>query len=165
MTPTNPPQSPAVALTDELIHDLASYWVYIRPGNESQQYDELRDFARAVELACHGNADEALEIDTSDCDDCCGKGWNWEEQQVAERATDTQTFKIECQTCCGRGYVGPDADRRAALASRTAQRAEAERIHVEGPVNPGEEHPRYRLRKPGETLEHYRIAMGWDKQP
>lgn len=39
-----------------------------------------------------------------------------------------------------------------------------EEIWVEGPVNPGEARLRYRCRKPGESLEHYRIAMGWDKQ-
>ena len=40
-----------------------------------------------------------------------------------------------------------------------------ERIPVEGPVNPGEMQLRYRLRKPGESVKNYRIAMGWDKQP
>lgn len=59
---------------------------------------------------------------------------------------------------------------RAALAavSHAAESAtpspEPAPIPVEGPVNPGETHLRYRLRKPGESLEHYRIAMGWDKQ-
>lgn len=54
---------------------------------------------------------------------------------------------------------------RAALDATGAAPAPAVgAIRVEGPVNPGHPRPRYRLRKPSESLEHYRIAMGWDKQ-
>lgn len=102
-----------VALTDDQIDSLSTYWVYIRSGRESEQYEELREFARAIEMAARGDIHGALEMDTSECDDCAGKGWNWEHQQVAERLSDTQEFKIDCPTCSGRGYVGPDATRRA----------------------------------------------------
>ncbi len=52
------------------------------------------------------------------------------------------------------------------MARAVAPTADApERIRVEGPVNPGEKHLRYRLRRPSESLEAYRIAMGWDAQP
>ena len=36
-------------LTPERIDAAASEWVYIRSGRESEQYAELRDFARAIE--------------------------------------------------------------------------------------------------------------------
>lgn len=62
--------------------------------------------------------------------------------------------------------TGDNFDRATAiLAAAKGSTSETRHIAVEGPVNPGETHPRYRLRKPGETLEHYRIAMGWDKLP
>ena len=39
-----------------------------------------------------------------ECEDCCGKGWNWEEQQVGERKSDVQTIKTHCDKCEGTGY-------------------------------------------------------------
>jgi DnaJ-class molecular chaperone len=39
-----------------------------------------------------------------ECDRCLGKGWNWEDHQVAERKSDIQTFKVECSKCDGTGY-------------------------------------------------------------
>lgn len=62
-------------------------------------------------------SDLLMELDTSECSECCGKGWNWEDHQVAERKSDTQTFKVECPACYGIGFVGPDAERRAAILS------------------------------------------------
>jgi hypothetical protein len=112
-------------LTENLIHDLSSHWVYIVPGRESEQYEELKDFAKAVELAVKGRVHEALELDTSDCDECCGKGWNWEEHQVAERKSDIQEFKSDCTACDGRGFVGPDAARRAAILASAPQASAA----------------------------------------
>jgi DnaJ-class molecular chaperone len=39
-----------------------------------------------------------------ECDRCLGKGWNWEEHQVAERKSDIQTFKVDCSKCDGTGH-------------------------------------------------------------
>lgn len=39
-----------------------------------------------------------------ECDRCLGKGWNWEDHQVAERKSDVQTFKIHCDQCEGTGH-------------------------------------------------------------
>ena len=38
-----------------------------------------------------------------ECEECAGKGWNWEYQQVAERKSDVQEFKIDCEVCDGTG--------------------------------------------------------------
>jgi DnaJ-class molecular chaperone len=43
--------------------------------------------------------------DSSECPDCAGKGWNWQEQQVAERKSDVQEFMVECESCGGAGRV------------------------------------------------------------
>lgn len=61
------------------------------------------------------------DLDTYECDECCGKGFNWVHHQVAERKSDTQEFADECATCDGRGYIGPDADERAAEEAKAAQ--------------------------------------------
>lgn len=53
------------------------------------------------------------DFDTHECDECCGKGFNWVWHQVAERASDVQEFSDQCENCMGRGYVGPDAELRA----------------------------------------------------
>ena len=53
---------------------------------------------RTCEQGCNG-FDEKTE-----CDRCFGKGWNWEDHQVAERKSDVQTLKIHCDKCEGPGY-------------------------------------------------------------
>lgn len=47
-----------------------------------------------------GDADD----ERCECEVCCGKGWNWEEHQVAERKSDLQTLKIHCDKCEGTGH-------------------------------------------------------------
>lgn len=49
-------------------------------------------------------SDEGLVEEKIECDRCCGKGWNWEEHQVAERKSDLQTIKVHCDKCEGTGY-------------------------------------------------------------
>lgn len=107
------------------------------PATLTALSSELLEIAREHEITGHSGevmqkaaaileqVAGADELDTNDCDDCCGKGWNWEEHQVAERATDVQEFKVDCETCHGRGYLGPDAEAREALcANQPGQGAE-----------------------------------------
>lgn len=51
-----------------------------------------------------------IELDAWKCNGCNGDGWYWQEHQVAERKTDTQTLKTHCDECGGLGYCGPDAE-------------------------------------------------------
>lgn len=46
-----------------------------------------------------------MDDDYTQCDECAGKGWNWVDRQVAERLSDTQTFKEECEHCEGSGQI------------------------------------------------------------
>lgn len=75
----------------------------------------------AYEATKAAPAEPVGELDTYECSECCGKGWNWEPRQVGERMSDVQEFKIDCVACVGRGFVGPDAERRAAIESTPAQ--------------------------------------------
>lgn len=43
--------------------------------------------------------------DSIECQDCAGKGYNWQEQQVGARKSDVQEFKAECDECGGTGRV------------------------------------------------------------
>ena len=59
---------------------------------------------RTCEQCCNG-CDECTDYDEkTECDRCCGKGWNWEDHQVAERKSDVQTLKIHCDKCEGTGH-------------------------------------------------------------
>ena len=53
---------------------------------------------------CGSDSSTELGDEKCECDVCCGKGWNWEEHQVAERKSDVQTLKIHCDKCEGTGY-------------------------------------------------------------
>lgn len=60
---------------------------------------------RTCEDGCNG-CDECIDddYDKPECERCCGKGWNWEDHQVAERKSDVQTLKIHCDKCEGTGH-------------------------------------------------------------
>lgn len=73
----------------------------------------LAQHALIVQMAEHADPD------ASECESCAGQGWYWQEHQVAERATDIQTFKTDCEACAGIGFVGPDAEFKRALAAAT----------------------------------------------
>jgi hypothetical protein len=103
--------------------------VWIKRGNQSFMMayegdeDELQWYCDRLKEALSGIAPDvktAGELDTHECSECCGKGWNWEPRQVADRISDVQEFKIDCGACLGRGFVGPDAERRAAIESTPA---------------------------------------------
>ena len=53
---------------------------------------------------CGSDSSTELGDEQCECERCCGKGWNWEEHQVAERKSDVQTLKIHCDKCEGTGY-------------------------------------------------------------
>lgn len=58
---------------------------------------------------------ESTELDAWPCEDCAGAGWTWQPHQVAERKTDVQELKTECAACNSTGWLGPDAEKAAAL--------------------------------------------------
>lgn len=64
-----------------------------------QPCDECNCTTQPVQAAQPMADEEKIE-----CECCCGKGWNWEERQVAERESDVQTLKIHCDKCEGTGH-------------------------------------------------------------
>lgn len=92
------------------------------PGGYATEYDQKVDEGRLTILAQHAlivQMAEHADPDASECESCVGQGWYWQEHQVAERATDVQTFKTDCEACSGIGFVGPDAEFKRALAAAT----------------------------------------------
>jgi len=64
----------------------------------------------------------STDLDAWDCDDCSGTGSVTKLEAVTHQlGTDMMPFDVTCPTCDGLGQCGPDAEKRAAIASARKQ--------------------------------------------